>query len=83
MKNKEQFTRCEYCDQMMVLQSPPKKESYENAQIEINSGTILLPKKVAEKSKKKGFSLSHAMDLNGFYCNPKCLRNKIDKILNP
>jgi len=83
MKNKESFTMCEYCDKIIILQSPPKKESYENAQIEINSGTILLPKKVANKSKKKGFSLSHAKDLNGFYCNPKCLWNQIKTILNP
>lgn len=74
MKKEEIYRRCEYCDKLILIESPPTKESYENGQIEIMSGTILLPKSVSAPS--------HRMEsLDGIYCNVECLLFKIHNIL--
>ena len=81
MKKQETYRRCEGCDKMLLDATPPKKEYYEEGQIHIGSGTILLPAKVAKRNKKKGFSISHADNLDGYYCNLKCFIRRVNEIL--
>lgn len=72
----ETFTRCEFCNEFISLQSPPSNEQYENAQIHLAGfSTVLLPKKIAKKN-------SHSKIIDGYYCSPHCLLNQIALVLN-
>jgi len=81
MKPKEEFTRCEYCNRKISLESPPSNKRYEKGEIVITDGIILLPKRVVAINHIEGYSDSHAESLNGRYCGPKCLKNMIKQIL--
>jgi hypothetical protein len=83
MKTEETFIRCEYCNEFISLKSPPSDDRYDNAEIHIGDGTILLPNKIVKKNHKRGISDSHAKDISGYYCSPECLKKKIKEILKP
>jgi hypothetical protein len=82
MKPKEEYTRCEYCNKKILLASPPNTKRYNNAEILIREGSMLLPDEVVRKNHREGFTDSHSASLNGYYCKPKCLRNMIQLLLN-
>jgi hypothetical protein len=81
MKNTETFIKCEFCGKYISLQSPPSKKNYNNAEIRIEDGIILLPNKIVKKHHKEGITDGHANDLSGYYCTPKCLYKRIEQIL--
>ena len=81
MKPSYRITYCEYCDKVVYPDSPPSKESYENGEIHIQSGSVLLPKSVVKRRHKEGFTSSHAADIDGIYCDYKCLVNYLKQIL--
>jgi len=73
-----EVTNCEYCGSVITLESPPSKERYNRAEIRIDAGTMLLPDDVVEMS---DIHKAHAVGLEGYYCKPKCLTNRIEAIL--
>ena len=77
-KPTRQITNCEYCDKQIDLSSPPSAEQYEEGQVHIGSGSMLLPSKIVEK---KGIASSHAIFLDGYYCSKICLIQKIEAAL--
>lgn len=81
MKKPYEITHCEYCDEIITLESPPSNKRYENGEIHITEGSILLPRAIVKKNHKKGRSDSHAAYINGHYCGPQCLFRQIKKIL--
>lgn len=81
MKPKQEYTRCEYCDSIIELQSPPSNKRYENAEIEIKDGVILFPQRVVEANKKNKKGDSHATSLAGYYCTPRCFIKMLKKLL--
>lgn len=81
MINKTTFHYCEYCKKASEDISPPTKEQYENAQIHIVEGHILLPQSVVAKNRKPCVSDSHCKFIDGYYCNIECLQKRINKIL--
>jgi hypothetical protein len=81
MKPELKITHCEYCNSIIMLESPPSKNRYNNAEIHISNGMILIPDKIVKKRHKKGVGDSHANFLSGYYCQPECLTNKIKELL--
>ena len=82
MKPNKTFTYCEFCNASHEEVSPPSKEQYENGMIKIGeNSSILLPIAIVKQNRKKRIADSHAKDLEGLYCNYKCLIGKIKKIL--
>ena len=81
MKPKEEYTRCEYCNKMISLNSPPSDRRYNKAEIYISNGSMLLPDEVVRRNHREGFTDSHSVSLEGHYCSPKCLKKKIKSIL--
>ena len=75
------MTRCEFCGCPVEITSPPLDEYYETNQIHIEKGTILLSERVVKKYHKDGYSDSHCKDIDGYYCNIFCLKQKLIKIL--
>jgi len=75
MKPKETFSRCEYCDKLIKITSPPTIEQYESAMIYIaeNSDMLLPVASVVNNN--------HMNNIDGLYCCPLCLINNIKKIL--
>jgi hypothetical protein len=83
MKEKYTVTNCEYCGKQISLKSPPSDEQYENAQIYIQDGGLLLPKAVVKRNHKRGVTEDHSKSLAGYYCKPVCLSAHIHDILYP
>jgi len=75
------FYYCENCHKQILDTSPPTDEQYENAQICIQDGTILLPEAVVAKNHKPGVADYYTEYITGYYCCPECLIKKINKIL--
>ena len=82
MKKPYEVTHCEYCDSLIVVQSPPKKEYHERGMIVIEEGTILLSDDLVKAKKKRGMTASHAVCIDGYYCDHRCLLAKIREILD-
>ena len=78
MKPKKEITFCEYCDEVIYLESPPKECYYSNGRIRIKEGSVLLPDYVVEHNKDN----SHSKDISGYYCNIVCLTGHIKNILH-
>jgi len=76
MKPIESYRRCEFCDKRISACSPPSNESYENAEIHIGEGSILLPERFVKDNN------NHTADISGYYCNQKCLAAMIEKVLS-
>lgn len=81
MKKRFEVTRCEYCDSLIELGSPPLEKRYDNAEISIREGTVLLPGNIVRQRIKEGLRSGHTADLSGRYCTPQCLINKLNSIL--
>jgi hypothetical protein len=81
MKPKEEYTRCEYCNKRISLESPPSNKRYNKAEILIRDGSMLLPNEVVARNHREGFTDSHSHNLEGHYCSPKCLKKKINAVL--
>ncbi len=71
MKPKEEFLRCEFCNEQIPYSSPPSLDSYKKGEIHIRDGAVLL-------AKPNG--LNHAGDLQGYYCNVECFYNHVRAI---
>jgi hypothetical protein len=82
MKCSYHITNCEFCNKTIRLDSPPSDDRYEDGEIFITHGTVLLSKSIVEKNHKHGISDSHAEYIAGYYCNYKCLVGQIKKILH-
>jgi len=74
MKTPETITRCEFCGRYIKLY-PASAKQYENAQINIEEGKILLPEEIAGEGNR------HVKSIAGYYCTPMCLCRMIEKIL--
>ena len=82
MKTPKTFTSCEFCDAPHEEVSPPSKEQYESGMINIGDrSSVLLPINAVKRNRQKGIADSHAADLQGLYCDYKCLVGKIKEIL--
>jgi hypothetical protein len=81
MKPEKKFTYCEYCNTAIEITSPPTKKQYKKGIIEIKNGTILLSPKIVKQNHKKGITDSHSKNINGYFCNYRCLIKYIKKIL--
>jgi hypothetical protein len=75
MKPIREVTQCENCGAMIELQSPPLLEYYKHGRIDIAVGSVLLDVKSTPRK-----SVSHAADINGYYCNVSCLTERIQKL---
>lgn len=75
------ITTCEYCGKQIVLESPPPRERYAQAEIHISDGIMLFPERVVEKNHREGYIDCHGTDLSGYYCGPECLKGHIEKLL--
>ena len=82
MKKTTEVTRCEFCDAQITLESPPCEARYNQAEIYISNGSILLPKEVVKKNHKKRITDSHVAYIDGRYCGYKCFIGQIEKILH-
>lgn len=75
MKPKKIYLFCEQCNDPIEYISPPNKINYEKGMIFLSeSSTMLLPEAIAKRSKHK----NHAVSIEGYYCNFKCLKLKIE-----
>ena len=81
MKPERTFRFCEWCNKELLAVSPPTDEQYENSMIEIEKGSILIPKATVAKVKKRLGYESHSTGLSGFYCGPACLIAKVNAVL--
>jgi len=72
MKPIMQVTRCENCDAIIELVSPPPKEQYKMGRIQIKDGTVLLS--------RPSQASAHCAFFSGYYCTPTCLANKIETL---
>jgi hypothetical protein len=72
MKPTKQITYCECCDTAIDLVSPPNADYYENGQIKITNGVMLLPKEVDS---------SHSAEISGIYCDIHCLIKHLRMLL--
>ena len=59
MKKRFEVTRCEYCDSLIELGSPPLEKRYDNAEISIREGTVLLPGNIVRQRIKEGLRSGH------------------------
>jgi len=80
-KKTANYSRCEHCDRILLEDSPPIKEAYEQGRIHIESGSMLLPKAVVEARHREGFADSHVEDISGSYCDKDCLLARLLGIL--
>ena len=79
MPDKVSFFKCAHCGSLIPDDSSPAKECYENSRIGIESGsTMLLPAKVVAANGNG----SHSAPLDGYYCRPACLMQRIVKLLH-
>ena len=64
MKREVTYRPCEFCDRKLLSVSPPTREQYANSMIEIQTGTVLLPRETNH---------TNAHSIDGLYCGPRCL----------
>lgn len=82
MKPTKQFAYCENCDEPISI--PPEKSHFENGQVHIEVGTVLLPHKIAKLHADKTNSriLVHHRSIDGYYCTTKCLQHYLAELLH-
>lgn len=73
MKRPYEVTHCKFCDSQITLNSPPSDQRYENAEVYITNGIILLPERLVKGD-------SHIKDISGYYCRILCFKKMIDSI---
>lgn len=79
MTNKvEKITKCEHCQEVIFLGD--KETAYKNAQVEVNSMSIMLPQEVVDARHKDGFTDSHCVFPKGYFCSPRCLINYLEEL---
>lgn len=71
MKEVKKITNCEFCDSQIAVQPTHSDKSYENGEIYIAEGMILLP----------GKNHANFTTLSGYYCTPQCLIQMMKRIL--
>lgn len=84
MKQERIVTNCEYCDKQWEMGNQHiSKDKYESGFIIIRGDSALyLPRRVVDVNHKDGRLSSHTKDLDGIYCNYKCLMNRCKELLN-
>ena len=78
MKEREEFYRCECCDELLNYETTD--EDYEEARVHIDMGHVLLSKKTVERNRVEGVTDSHIADISGHYCDLTCLYNHVIKL---
>jgi hypothetical protein len=78
MKLTKEITFCEYCDKIIYRASPPPKEQYDNGEIIITDGSVLIPDEIVNLNQNS----CHSKDISGYYCDIECLINHLKKILH-
>jgi len=64
VKKPEMYRRCEFCDKKLLDVSPPTREQYAQSMIQIEDGSVLLPRET---------NGTNARYFDGVYCGPACL----------
>ena len=70
--------KCDFCGKIWV-DDHLAKEKYNSGFIQIRDGSVMIPFKTVKKRHKDGVSDSHCSNIDGDYCDYKCLTNKIIK----
>ena len=81
MKPVKQMASCEHCNALIEIDEPPLKEQYESSLILINNGYVLLPERLVKVNHIEGKPDCRAF-LDGYYCGPKCLFDRMKEILH-
>lgn len=69
MKPIVQMARCENCNTIIELVTPPSRDQYKLGRIHITEGIVLLDRTKANVGPSAFFS--------GYYCSPTCLSDAI------